>query len=286
MKKLVVLVALFLGVVGIPTLAHAVPATIPFQGRLTDASGTALNGSYSIQFSLWNALTAGSQLWTETQPTVTVANGLFRVDLGSIAALTPAILSGADVFLQIKVGSDPAMTPRQHFGSTPYAFRAGDSPGVAANHSTSPPGFLATGFFDLCSQTVTFPGPGVALVTTHLAWEVDATAGTGNQSAFGITETSGSFDGQSEYFAIITASAPSGTYNADVSTLVRFYNIPAASTHTYITELNHQTGNFYHHGTYMTVQFIPNAIGTVTPAPPAAPAQVQPSRASTEAQGR
>ena len=44
------------------TLARAaVPQKINFQGRLTDSSGNSLTGTYSIQFSLWDSLTTGTQ---------------------------------------------------------------------------------------------------------------------------------------------------------------------------------------------------------------------------------
>jgi hypothetical protein len=279
--------SIFLGLIcclGMASVAFAVPATIPFQGRLTDASGTALNGSFSIRFSLWNSLSGGVEQWNETQPTVTVTNGIFRVDLGSVTALTPAIVSGQDMFLEMKVGADAAMTPRQRMGSTLYAFRSGDAPGVAANHSTSP-GSVASGNANLCSQTVTYPGPGTAIVTTWVSWEVDNnTPGVGSQSAFGISETSAGFDGQSEYFAILSASSASA-YTADVSSLMRVYNIGAAGAHTYFTVVTRQGGGFIHHGTYMTVQYFPNTIGTVTGAPAIAPAAsaAEPTQADLQA---
>jgi hypothetical protein len=102
----------------------AVPTVIPFQGRLTDAAGTPLNASQSIRFSLWDAATAGNEKWFEVQPAVTVANGMFSVDLGSVTALPAGIFTGGDLYLEIKVGTDDAMTPRQRLGAVAYAQRA------------------------------------------------------------------------------------------------------------------------------------------------------------------
>src|SRR6185437_7776425 len=56
--------------------------TLDFQGYLRDASGTEVNGPVTITFRIYNAATAGSQLWTETQA-LTVVNGSFFANLGS-----------------------------------------------------------------------------------------------------------------------------------------------------------------------------------------------------------
>ena len=42
------------------SVGAAVPSVIPFQGRLTDASGTPVNGNQSILFALFTAPTGGS----------------------------------------------------------------------------------------------------------------------------------------------------------------------------------------------------------------------------------
>ncbi|MCR4315552.1 MAG: hypothetical protein NUW37_04285, partial [Planctomycetes bacterium] len=39
-------------------------STIPFQGKLTSATGTALTGSYDFRFSLFTDATVGESLWT------------------------------------------------------------------------------------------------------------------------------------------------------------------------------------------------------------------------------
>ncbi len=103
--------------------AQQLPSTVNFQGRLTDSSGNAVTGTESIAFSIWNAATSGSQLWTETQ-SVPVSSGIYNVSLGSVVALSSAVFSSPSAWLQIQVGSDTAMTPRLQFQATPYAFTA------------------------------------------------------------------------------------------------------------------------------------------------------------------
>ncbi len=67
------------------------PNLLNYQGRLTDPSGNPKNGTFTMQFAVYDAETGGNQLpsgtpWSETQ-SVTVTNGVFNVLLGSVTAL-------------------------------------------------------------------------------------------------------------------------------------------------------------------------------------------------------
>jgi len=104
--------------------AAAVPNLMPYQGRLTDAAGNPINGSQTIEFSIYDAAEAGSLLHTQTED-VTVQNGLFNVNLGPLPG---SLFTGQNLYLGIRVGGDAEMTPRQLLGSVPYAFRVGISP--------------------------------------------------------------------------------------------------------------------------------------------------------------
>jgi hypothetical protein len=70
----------------------AVGAVIPIQGRLTDASGSPLNGDYSITASIYDTSTGGVALCSETD-TKTVTNGLFNMNLSGCSVLD---ISGDD----------------------------------------------------------------------------------------------------------------------------------------------------------------------------------------------
>ena len=100
-----------------------VPQMINYQGLLSDASGTALNGSYSIEFKIYDSPTGGTVLWSETQ-TVIVVDGLFDVLLGSVTPIPYSVFDGADKYLSLKVGSDSEMTPRKRLVSIGYSLRA------------------------------------------------------------------------------------------------------------------------------------------------------------------
>jgi len=126
MKRLLML-GLLTCLSGGPWIAVAgVPQIVPYQGLLTDATGTRVNGSVNITFSLYTVQTSGTPIWTETHTGVNVNKGAFNVNLGS-ATPFPAGTFDTPVFLGITVGNDPEMTPRILIGSSPFALHAADA---------------------------------------------------------------------------------------------------------------------------------------------------------------
>jgi hypothetical protein len=118
--------------------ARAQTTTFTYQGKLTDG-GSPANGTYDLQFTLFDAMAAGNQIGsTLTQSSVSITNGGFTAQLDFGAGAFP----GDDRFLEIGVrptGSAAAYTvlsPRTQITSTPYAIRAANSSqfnGLAAN---------------------------------------------------------------------------------------------------------------------------------------------------------
>ncbi len=109
------------------------PKLVNYQGYLTDSVGAPITGTRSMVFGLYNAASAGSLLWSETQASVPVSNGIYQVNLGSV---TPLNLSfDQQYYLGIAVGGDPEMTPRQPLTSAPYAL--GLAPGSTVTLSDS-----------------------------------------------------------------------------------------------------------------------------------------------------
>lgn len=102
--------------------------TITYQGRLTDAGGTPLSGTYVMTFRLYDVATDGTALWSEYWTganSVEVTRGLFSVRLGSLTAIPTAVITGTNsLWLGITIGTDAEMTPRVQLGSVPYAFQA------------------------------------------------------------------------------------------------------------------------------------------------------------------
>jgi hypothetical protein len=96
-----------------------------YQGRLTDASMPASNGTYDFEFALYDAngtLVASNSIATTG---ITVTNGAFtaKLDFGLSA------FNGADRYLEIRVkkptdSNYTPLSPRQQINSAPYAIRS------------------------------------------------------------------------------------------------------------------------------------------------------------------
>ena len=114
---------------GEPGTAGILNAAIPIQGRLTDAAGNPLTGSYSVVFTLYDASSGGNVLCTDTD-TVNTVNGLFNASMHNCTA---SDLNGRSVWLGVKVGADAEMTPRQPISAVPYAW--GLRPGAVISES-------------------------------------------------------------------------------------------------------------------------------------------------------
>jgi hypothetical protein len=99
------------------------PQTITYQGLLTDNAGTVVaDGDYSLTFRIFDAETGGTELWSETQPSVAVGGGLFKVQLGSVTPLT--LDFDVPCWLEVQVGADPPQSPRIELTSVPYSYMA------------------------------------------------------------------------------------------------------------------------------------------------------------------
>ena len=108
-----------------PNAPLAVSQVLSYQGRLLDPStGAPKNdGVYEMTFSIYNVLTGGTALWTETK-SVTVGGGAFTSLLGDTTPLVLGNFDGQELFLGIKVGDDAEATPRQRLAHSAYAMFA------------------------------------------------------------------------------------------------------------------------------------------------------------------
>lgn len=109
-----------------------VPGLISYQGFLADGNGDPVaDGSYPMNFAIYDAGSGGTLVWAESQSSVAVSGGFFAVMLGS-GSCTNGCPLGADTFagpnryLQVSADTGSGMTtfPRQQFGSVPYALQA------------------------------------------------------------------------------------------------------------------------------------------------------------------
>lgn len=173
------LVAASLLIAGSLAEANSVPKLINYQGKLVQANGTdpLAAGTYVLRFELFDAPTAGTLVWGESQQ-VAVVNGIFNVLLGGGEILNPAppvtdltfAFGSANRFLRTTIVSGPGisveqpLSPRQQLASVPYAMTA---------HAVVPVGGVIMWWgsktalpagFEICDGTVAST-PGAALTS-------------------------------------------------------------------------------------------------------------------------
>lgn len=102
-----------------------IPHLINYQGMLTDNEGNPLNEPRDLTFTIYDAPTNGTALWTESHTAVPIEDGLFNVILGGATTPIPdSVFDELERHLGIKVGADPELTPRIQLTSVGYAYRA------------------------------------------------------------------------------------------------------------------------------------------------------------------
>ncbi len=97
---------------------YAVPPTLHYQGRLTNAAGVGENASYDMEFRIYDVETGGVALWSQSLTGVEVSRGLFDAELTEID-----IPFDGQYWMEIVVDGD-VMSPRVKLASSAYAFRA------------------------------------------------------------------------------------------------------------------------------------------------------------------
>jgi hypothetical protein len=97
-------------------VAASVSSILNYQGVLTDSDGNPLNGTYTMNFKLYDVPSEGADLETDTHM-VASTNGMFNTYLD----FNQSYFDGRALWLGIQVGSDPEMTPRQELRPVPYA---------------------------------------------------------------------------------------------------------------------------------------------------------------------
>lgn len=131
------------------TLVTATAQQMNFQGRLTDNLGAARPGPIAtLNFSIWDAPTAGNQVWGTQQLNADLIDGRFSVKLGDATGDdgNGNLLSesfGAPRYIQIQVGTEPAL-PRQEVLSSPTAFAAN-----TLSDSSNTIAYARNGFFEV-----------------------------------------------------------------------------------------------------------------------------------------
>lgn len=122
--------------------ATTLPTKMNFQGRITNPSGNILvNGTYNMKFRIWSAASGGTQQWSEDRlisagQGVSVTNGQFSVQLGSVTSLPASVFSSNSLYFEVElptpasattaspVWTEGAMTPRNQLATSAYAYNS------------------------------------------------------------------------------------------------------------------------------------------------------------------
>jgi hypothetical protein len=125
--------AMILGLLLVSRSAFAgnVPAQMNYQGQLVTAYGTNLpDGNYTLTFRIYDSPSGGNKLWGDHTTSVPIVGGRFNVALSTdnIDRSLTTVLSGqAAAYLEIQVGNNSPITPRQQLLSAPYTLYAGNA---------------------------------------------------------------------------------------------------------------------------------------------------------------
>jgi len=111
------------------SVAYAGPDTITYQGSLLNSlGGPVTNGTYQMEFKIFDAATDGTNRWQEGQD-IQVTSGLFATTLGEIVSFDGFFLSYPDLWLEVTIDLDHSGTfeaeevfsPRQNLTGVPWA---------------------------------------------------------------------------------------------------------------------------------------------------------------------
>jgi hypothetical protein len=196
MKSLTTLLSALLLAVGSQLSAHAQGTAFTYQGFLT-ANGAPANGSFDLQFAVFDAASGGAQQGATVQTNaVGITNGLFTVTIDP----------GANVFTSaarwLNIGVRPAggasftnVIPRQPITATPYAIQAASAVSAAG----------VSGSIAASQLTGTISSNNIA--TGSITTGMLATGAVGaNQLASGAVTTSALADGAVTALKVATAT--------------------------------------------------------------------------------
>lgn len=121
---------IFLAVLLVPAIEinSQVPRLINYQGVVLDETGGPIaDGSHAFSFRIYNALSGGTSLWSETGMSISVLDGLFTYELGAATPFPPNLFVNKDSSLYLEVAVDGQIqSPRTRLTSVPFAETAGN----------------------------------------------------------------------------------------------------------------------------------------------------------------
>ena len=226
--------------------ATGINQEIDFQGKLTNINGTNVaDGTYNMEFKIYtggngcvssgSSPCGGTLAWTEdylgyNSQGVSVTDGIFHVNLGSITSLPTSVFNNDTDWLSINLGTtsatctsfstcggDGEMTPFIRFTSSPYAMNSMELGGLtASSFAQLSPASAQSGYLNVTGDVSS--GATIAATTSLQAPLVDTASavqlaiGTGTASSILMGRTTTPFTIQGNTSSIITAT--SGSYTS------------------------------------------------------------------------
>ncbi|MFA5857983.1 MAG: right-handed parallel beta-helix repeat-containing protein [Elusimicrobiota bacterium] len=170
-----------------PSPITAVPFLLNYTGTLSDNTIPVSDGLYTLKFALYKSSTAVTALWSETQ-NILLNNGIFSAVLGSIEPFPKTINNYDNLYLGIKLESDPEFIPRHRVVSNMFAIKseyaATSSSAIYAVSSGSAGYTQSSAYAMISSQTVNseylhgYPYTHFLTTTTLIPRSTDSTFNT------------------------------------------------------------------------------------------------------------
>ncbi len=115
----------------------AVPQLISYQGRLTHSDGSPIDSTVGLTFTIALDAAGDFVLWTESQPSVTISDGLFQVLLGAVNPIGAEVFDGGRRFLRVQMDGEPALGGFTPIVSVGYAYRSVYADSSVVAHSVT-----------------------------------------------------------------------------------------------------------------------------------------------------
>jgi hypothetical protein len=113
----------------------AIPNAFSYQGTLRLADGSLPTGSYNITLKIYNVVSGGTALHSESFTDTVVRNGNFSIIVGDVTPIAAGLFDNAKLYIGVTVAPDPEMLPRQRLYPVPWAMQA--SQAATANAATT-----------------------------------------------------------------------------------------------------------------------------------------------------
>ena len=126
---LMAILFLLAGLAATADLCAQMSTSISYSGLLTNAQGEPREGPYNLTFRIYDSPVGGVPLHVQPVSNVTVRRGQFNVLLGPFADNVFLQGSGAR-YVEVQVGTEPPLLPRQQLTSVPFAQRTASIDGA------------------------------------------------------------------------------------------------------------------------------------------------------------